>query len=112
MTGISSPIPQHLAPQQGELIMFENSALLERLSRMRYTTVLVVFLPVITVAVYLSLTKGTAVAATAGLFLAGAVFWTFFRVFFSPFCFPFQCDHTVSAQAAVHDSWCASPVPE
>jgi hypothetical protein len=43
--------PQHLAPQRGDLVMFQNSALLERLSRMRYTTVLIVFLPVIEVAV-------------------------------------------------------------
>lgn len=70
--------------------MFENSALLERLSRMRYTTVLVVFLPVIALAIYLSLTRGTSVAATAGLFLAGAVFWTFFEYFFHRFVFHFN----------------------
>jgi sterol desaturase/sphingolipid hydroxylase (fatty acid hydroxylase superfamily) len=90
MTDSSIPIPQHLAPQQGELIMFENSALLERLSRMRYTTVLVVFLPIIAMAVYFSLAKGTGVAATAGLFLAGAVFWTFFEYFFHRFVFHFN----------------------
>jgi 4-hydroxysphinganine ceramide fatty acyl 2-hydroxylase len=90
MTESSSAIPAHLAPQQGELIMFENSALLERLSRMRYTTVLIVFLPVIAVAVYLGLAKGTGVAVTAGLFLAGAVFWTFFEYFFHRFVFHFN----------------------
>ena len=86
----SSAIPEHLAPQQGELIMFENSALLERLSRMRYTTVLIVYLPVIALAVYLCLIRGTGIAATAGLFLGGVVFWTFFEYFFHRFVFHFN----------------------
>lgn len=90
MTGEIGPIPGHLAPQQGELIMFENSALLERLSRMRYTTVLVVFLPVIAVAAYFSIKNGTGVLATAGLILAGFVFWTFFEYFFHRFVFHFN----------------------
>lgn len=87
MTQDSSTIPEHLAPQKGELIMFENSALLERLSRMRYTTVLIVYLPVIAVALYLCLAKGVSVAVTAGLFLGGVVFWTFFEYFFHRFVF-------------------------
>ena len=86
----SHAIPEHLAPKQGELIMFENNALLERLSRMRYTTVLIVYLPVIAFAVYLCLEKGTGIAATAGLFLGGVVFWTFFEYFFHRFVFHFN----------------------
>jgi sterol desaturase/sphingolipid hydroxylase (fatty acid hydroxylase superfamily) len=85
-----SALPEHLAPQQGELIMFENNALLERLSRMRYTTVLIVYLPVIAVAVYLSFAKGVGVASTAGLFAGGVVFWTFFEYFFHRFVFHFN----------------------
>ena len=90
MTQSSSAIPEHLAPRQGELIMFENSALLERLSRMRYTTVLVVYLPVIAFALYLCLVKGVGVAQTIGLFLGGVVFWTFFEYFFHRFVFHFN----------------------
>jgi sterol desaturase/sphingolipid hydroxylase (fatty acid hydroxylase superfamily) len=86
----SNVIPEHLAPKQGELIMFENNALLERLSRMRYTTVLIVYLPVIAFAVYLCLEKGTGIAATSGLFLGGVVFWTFFEYFFHRFVFHFN----------------------
>ncbi len=89
MTG-GKAIPEHLAPQQGELIMFENNALLERLSRMRYTTVLIVYLPVIAIALYLSATRGNGLLETAGLFLGGAVFWTFFEYFFHRFVFHFN----------------------
>jgi len=40
MSDTGNTIPLHLAPQRGDLVMFQNSALLERLSRMRYTTAL------------------------------------------------------------------------
>ena len=90
MNDISSPIPDHLAPQQGELIMFENNAFLERLSRIRPSTVLAVYLPVIAVATWLCLSKGTGVLATLGLILAGAVFWTLFEYFFHRFFFHFN----------------------
>jgi sterol desaturase/sphingolipid hydroxylase (fatty acid hydroxylase superfamily) len=90
MTQSISAIPEHLAPQKGELIMFENSALLERLSRMRYTTVLIVYLPVIAVALYLCVAKGVGMAAIAGLFLGGVIFWTFFEYFFHRFVFHFK----------------------
>jgi len=83
-------IPEHLAPQKGELIMFENNRLLERLSRISPKTVLAVFLPVIAITAYLSISKGTGVLATAGLILAGAVFWTFFEYFFHRFVFHFN----------------------
>lgn len=90
MTEENIAIPDHLAPRRGELIMFENNALLERLSKMRYTTVLVVYLPVITVALYFCVASGTGVAATAGLFLGGVIFWTFFEYFFHRFVFHFN----------------------
>jgi 4-hydroxysphinganine ceramide fatty acyl 2-hydroxylase len=90
MTEISSPIPEHLTPQQGELIMFESNRLLERLSRMRPHTVLVVYLPVICMAIYLCISGGTRVLRTAGLVLGGAVFWTIFEYFFHRFFFHFN----------------------
>ena len=40
---------------------------------MRYTTVLIVYLPVIAIALYLCLSNGVGVAATAGLFLGGVL---------------------------------------
>jgi sterol desaturase/sphingolipid hydroxylase (fatty acid hydroxylase superfamily) len=90
MTVAAIPIPEHLSPQKGELIMFENNRLLERLSRISPTTVLAVFLPVIAVTAYLSIKNGTGVLATGGLILAGAIFWTFFEYFFHRFVFHFN----------------------
>ena len=86
----TDPIPPHLAPQRGELIMFENSRLLERLSRIRPATVLTVFLPLVAVAFYLSLASGRTALASAALFLAGAAFWTLFEYFFHRFIFHFE----------------------
>jgi sterol desaturase/sphingolipid hydroxylase (fatty acid hydroxylase superfamily) len=86
----TDPIPPHLAPQRGELIMFENSRLLERLSRIRPATVLTVFLPLVAVAFYLSLASGRTALASAALFLAGAAFWSLFEYFFHRFIFHFE----------------------
>jgi sterol desaturase/sphingolipid hydroxylase (fatty acid hydroxylase superfamily) len=86
----TAPIPPHLAPQRGELIMFENSRLLERLSRIRPATVLTVFLPLVAAAFYLSLASGRTALASAALFLAGAAFWTLFEYFFHRFIFHFE----------------------
>lgn len=86
----TDPIPPHLAPQRGELIMFENSRLLERLSRIRPATVLTVFLPLMAAAFYLSLAAGRTALASAALFLAGAAFWTLFEYFFHRFIFHFE----------------------
>jgi sterol desaturase/sphingolipid hydroxylase (fatty acid hydroxylase superfamily) len=85
-----NPIPQHLTPQRGELIMFENSHILERLSRIRPATVLLVYLPVVAVAFYLSLAAGQNILTSAGLFLAGAAVWTLFEYFFHRFVFHFD----------------------
>jgi sterol desaturase/sphingolipid hydroxylase (fatty acid hydroxylase superfamily) len=90
MTDTTIPIPEHLSPQQGELIMFENNRLLERLSRISPATVLAVFLPVIAVTAYLSIQNGTGVLATGGLILAGVIFWTLFEYFFHRFVFHFN----------------------
>jgi len=90
MTEPGSPIPEHLSPRQGELVMFENNRFLERMSRMRPTTVLAVYLPVIAVAIYFSITGGAGVLPTLGLILAGAAFWTVFEYFFHRFFFHFN----------------------
>ncbi len=90
MTDTTIPIPEHLAPRQGELVMFEDNRFLERLSRISPITVLAVFLPVIAIAAYLSIRNGTGVLPTAGLILAGAIFWTFFEYFFHRFVFHFK----------------------
>jgi len=86
----TDPIPPHLAPQRGELIMFENNRLLERLSRIRPATVLTVFLPFLAAAFYLSLAAGRTALASAALFLTGAAFWTLFEYFFHRFIFHFE----------------------
>ena len=90
MTDTSLPIPEHLSPRKGELIMFENSPVLERLSRIRPTTVLAVYVPVIAIATYLAIAGGTRVPATVGLIVGGAAFWTLFEYFFHRFFFHFN----------------------
>jgi len=90
MTHRSEPIPQYLAPQRGELIMFRNNRLLERLSRIRPPTVLAVFVPIALLTFYLSLHYGQSVVASSLLFLAGAAFWTLFEYFFHRFIFHFE----------------------
>ena len=90
MTDISGPIPAHLTPRRGELIMFENNRVLERMSRMQPTTVLLVYLPVVAVAIYLSITGETGALLTFGLILTGAAFWTMFEYFFHRFFFHFK----------------------
>lgn len=82
-------IPQHLAPQRGELVLFEHNRLLERLSRIRPHTVLAVFLPLMALSAFLSLQAGVGIAKTAGLFLAGALFWSLFEYGFHRFVFHF-----------------------
>jgi sterol desaturase/sphingolipid hydroxylase (fatty acid hydroxylase superfamily) len=90
MTDTNDRIPGHLAPQQGELIMFENNAFLERLSRISPVTVLAVYLPVIAIAAYLSIRNGVSIPVTAGLVVGGFLFWTFFEYFFHRFVFHFN----------------------
>ncbi|HLF32266.1 MAG TPA: sterol desaturase family protein, partial [Xanthomonadales bacterium] len=85
----SQTIPPHLAPQRGELVMFPNNRLLERLSRISPRTVLAVFVPAAAISFYLGIDTGTGVLASAGLFLAGLVFWSLFEYFFHRFVFHF-----------------------
>jgi len=78
--------------------MFEHNRLLERLSRIRPATVLTVFVPVMAIAFYLSLDAGKTALASAGLFLAGAAFWTLFEYFFHRFIFHFEPHGPVQAR--------------
>jgi len=81
-------IPPHLAPQKGELVMFDNP-LLERLSRISPLTVLIVFVPVILFSFWYSLNSGVSVGRTALLFLSGLVLWTLFEYLMHRFIFHF-----------------------
>jgi 4-hydroxysphinganine ceramide fatty acyl 2-hydroxylase len=71
-------IPPHLAPREGELIMFENPVL-ERMSRIRPGTVLAIFLPAMLVSAWYSLHLGVSAGRTAGLFVGGVLFWSLFE---------------------------------
>lgn len=86
----STPIPPHLAPRQGELVMFERNALLERLSRISPVTVAAVFGPATIAAFAMSVERGTGIGATALLFVAGVAFWTLFEYVFHRFVFHFR----------------------
>lgn len=90
MNATSAPIPRHLAPRQGELVMFEHNRLLERLSRISPVTVLAVFLPTAVAAFVLSLMHSVGPAVTAALFVAGLAFWTLFEYIFHRFVFHFD----------------------
>jgi sterol desaturase/sphingolipid hydroxylase (fatty acid hydroxylase superfamily) len=81
-------IPSHMAPQNGEIRLFEN-ALLERLSKISPVTVLAVYLPVIILAIWKSFTVGITAGPFAALFLSGFAFWTLFEYFFHRYVFHF-----------------------
>lgn len=82
-------IPEHLAPQSGAPVMFENP-LLERLSHISPVTVLAVFLPATIASFLISLARGSGLLATVAWFVAGAVFWTIFEYTFHRFVFHFK----------------------
>ena len=81
-------IPPHLAPQEGEIIMFENPVL-ERLSRISPITVLAIFAPAAIVSTGYSVYLGVSPGRTAGLFLGGLLFWSFFEYVMHRFVFHF-----------------------
>ncbi len=86
----SEAIPPHLAPREGELVMFNDNRLLERLSRISPLTVLAVFLPATIALFALSIRSGHGVGATVGLFAAGMAFWTLFEYVFHRWVFHFR----------------------
>ncbi len=81
-------IPQHLAPQKGEIRLFKNK-LLERLSRISPWTVLAVYLPMIAFAVWKSFAVGVDIASFGALFLSGFIFWTAFEYLLHRYVFHF-----------------------
>jgi len=88
MQAANARIPEHLMPQPGTAVMFEQGWL-ERLSKIRPGTVLAIYLPIVLVlAVYglLRLPPATFVA----LLVAGLAFWTLFEYLFHRFVFHFS----------------------
>ena len=81
-------IPGHMAPQKGEIRLFDNN-LLERLSKISPVTVLAVYTPVIIFAVWKSFSVGIPAGTFAAMFLAGLAVWTLFEYLFHRFVFHF-----------------------
>ena len=81
-------IPGHMAPQKGEVRLFENR-LLERLSKISPVTVLAVYLPMIVAAIWKSFAIGIPVSTFVALFLSGFAFWTLFEYIFHRYVFHF-----------------------
>ncbi len=81
-------IPQHMAPQRGDVRIFENPVL-ERLSKISPLTVLAVYLPIIVFFIWKSFAIGTPAGVFLVLFLSGLVFWTLFEYFMHRYVFHF-----------------------
>lgn len=81
-------IPQHLAPQRGEITLFTNK-ILERLSRISPQTVLAVYLPMIVFSIWNSFTVGVGVTEFGLLILSGIFFWTLFEYVLHRYVFHF-----------------------
>lgn len=81
-------IPEHMAPQKGDIRLFKNP-LLERLSKISPVTVFAVYSPIIIFFVWKSFAIGTPAGVFVGMFLAGLAFWTLFEYFFHRYVFHF-----------------------
>lgn len=81
-------IPEHMAPQKGDVRLFDNP-LLERLSKISPVTVLAVFLPIIVFFGWKSFNVGVSAGAFIGVFLYGLVSWTLFEYLFHRYVFHF-----------------------
>lgn len=81
-------IPEHMAPQKGEIRLFENP-LLERLSKISPVTVLLVYSPLIIHGIWRSFVVGVPALTFIVLFLSGVAFWTVFEYFFHRYVFHF-----------------------
>jgi len=81
-------IPEHMAPQKGEIRLFENG-LLERLSKISPVTVLAVYLPLIIFAAWKSFSIGIPAGTFAFLFFAGLAVWSLFEYLFHRYVFHF-----------------------
>lgn len=87
--GKTERIPEHMAPQKGEVRLFQNR-LLERLSKISPLTVLAVYLPLIVYSIWKSFATGISAGLFAGLFVSGFFFWTLFEYVFHRFVFHFK----------------------
>ena len=81
-------IPEHLAPQKGEIQLFQNK-LLERLSRISPRTVLAVYLPLVALSVWKSFSIGVSAQTFAFVFVTGFISWTLFEYVFHRYVFHF-----------------------
>jgi len=81
-------IPGHMAPQKGEVRLFQNN-LLERLSKISPVTVLAIYLPVALLFAWKSFAVGISAGIFVVMFLFGLVVWTLFEYFFHRFIFHF-----------------------
>ncbi len=82
-------IPEHMAPQRGEIRLFKNPVL-ERLSKISPVTVFAVYFPIIVFFVWKSFAIGIPVGVFVVMFLAGLAFWTLFEYFFHRYVFHFS----------------------
>jgi sterol desaturase/sphingolipid hydroxylase (fatty acid hydroxylase superfamily) len=78
-----------MAPQKGEIRLFENS-LLERLSKISPVTVLAIYLPMIIFAVWKSFAIGIPVSTFVALFFFGLAVWSLFEYLFHRYVFHFM----------------------
>jgi sterol desaturase/sphingolipid hydroxylase (fatty acid hydroxylase superfamily) len=82
-------IPEHMAPQKGEIRLFKNPVL-ERLSKISPVTVFAVYFPIILFFVWKSFAIGIPAGVFVVMFLAGLAFWTLFEYFFHRYVFHFK----------------------
>lgn len=81
-------IPEHMAPQKGDIRLFKNP-LLERLSKISPVTVFLVYAPLIIHGIWRSFHVGIPASTFTILFLSGIAFWTLFEYFFHRYVFHF-----------------------
>jgi sterol desaturase/sphingolipid hydroxylase (fatty acid hydroxylase superfamily) len=81
-------IPEHMAPQKGEIRLFENP-FLERLSKISPVTVLLVYSPLIIHGMWRSFVVGVPTLTFVVLLLSGIAFWTLFEYYFHRYVFHF-----------------------
>ena len=81
-------IPEHMAPQKGDIRLFDN-ALLERLSKISPVTVLAVYSPMIIFAIWKSFSIGIPVGTFLVLFFSGLAVWTLFEYLMHRYVFHF-----------------------
>jgi len=81
-------IPKHMAPQNGQIRLF-NNPLLERLSKISPVTVFAVYFPVIVFAAWKSFAIGISLSTFLTLFIFGLAVWTLFEYLMHRYVFHF-----------------------